>query len=70
MKLYSPVDWNDKESVIAYAKHLARTAVSDMVVFKHPSRSNYNITHAERTDRYEKAWVVLTIKPTREYSLQ
>ena len=44
------VDWNNKDSVIAYAKALARRYAdnikgSPIAVIKHPDRDNYNITH-------------------------
>jgi hypothetical protein len=45
------MDWTDLKSVIAYARRLG----PGMVVVKHDSRKNYNITHAARTDLYEIA---------------
>lgn len=55
------VDWNDKSSVIAYAK--TGGCKIPQVVLKHPDRANYNITFKERTDRYKPEWVVETINP-------
>lgn len=51
------VDYNDLESCIALAKYLEGHGVKQ-VVFKHPSRDNYNITFKSRTDRYKPEWVV------------
>lgn len=50
------VNWTDKQSVIAYAKRLGK----GMIVIKRPDRDNYNITHAERADLYQKEWVIFT----------
>lgn len=50
----SKIDWTNKNQVIEYAKRLEGAHV----VFKHPERDNYNITHLSRIDRYEKDWVV------------
>jgi hypothetical protein len=38
------LDWTDLAQVIAYAKRLG----PGMFVVKHPTRPNYNITHANR----------------------
>jgi hypothetical protein len=43
-------DWCDLPSVIAYAKRLG----PGMTVFKHVTRSNYNITHTLRRDLWDK----------------
>jgi len=48
------INYCDKEAVISYAKALGE----GMTVFKKPGRYSYNITHTERTDRYEPDWVV------------
>lgn len=48
------INYCDKDAVIGYAKRLG----PGMTVFKHPDRYSYNITHTERTDRYEPEWVV------------
>ena len=48
------MNWESRDAVIAYARRLGR----GQTVFKHPDRSNYNITHTSRFDRYEKSWVV------------
>lgn len=45
------VDWQDRESVIAYAYALG----PGMTVYKHPDRANYNITHTAQPDRW-KHW--------------
>lgn len=58
MKAKSPykINWHDLFDVIAYAKTLG----PGMVVYKHPERSNYNITFASNTERYKpKGCVVL-----------
>jgi len=60
MTINSPfkVDWNNREDVIAYAKSLRH----NQVVFKHPERTNYNITHADRfftpNSKYSISWLV------------
>lgn len=51
------INWSDLEEVKAYADGLARSGL-DQTVFKHPQRSNYNITFTQRTDRYRPDWVV------------
>lgn len=51
-------DYNDLESCIALAKYLEDKYGIKQVVFKHPSRDNYNITFKSRTDRYKPEWVV------------
>lgn len=43
------IDYTDKATVVAY---------KGKVVYKNPSRSNYNITHAARVDLYQSEWVV------------
>lgn len=43
---------------LAMVKALADQLGPGQVVYKHPNRPNYNITHAERLDRYEVEWVV------------
>jgi hypothetical protein len=48
------IDWMDKAAVVAFANRLG----TGQTVFKHPDRSNYNITHTSRTDRYHPDWVV------------
>jgi hypothetical protein len=47
-------DWLDLHKVIAYAKILG----AGQVVYKHPERRNYNVTHVTRTDIYRREWVV------------
>jgi hypothetical protein len=42
------IDWSDIKQVQEYAKYLGK----GMVVIKHATRDNYNITHASRTDRW------------------
>lgn len=51
------IDWSNKEQVVKLAHKMHRPSM-EQVVFKHPNRSNYNITHASRTDRYDPSWVV------------
>lgn len=48
------VNWYRLDEVKAYANKLG----SGQVVFKIPGNRNYNITFAERTDRYKPEWVV------------
>lgn len=55
------VDWNDKQSVVDYARRLH--CQTTMVVVKHPDRANYNICHESRKDTYQPDWVVCRIKP-------
>lgn len=43
------MNWNNLPEVIALAKKLG----PGMVVIKHSDRTNYNITHAERRDRWD-----------------
>ena len=50
------MDWTNKIEVIKYAQRLG----SGVVVYKHPSRNNFNITHSSRTDRFKKEWVVFS----------
>lgn len=60
------INWNDKASVCDYAKTLV--CDTPMVVYKHPNRRNYNITHKSRFDtcgEYKPEWRVLTVLPTR-----
>lgn len=52
------INWEDKEAVIAYAKRMQEECAVGLVVFKHPSRSNYNITFTDRSDQYDPEWVV------------
>ena len=54
------MDYKDKDQVIDWAKKLNKRVDADngTVVFKHPERDNYNITHMSRTDRYKGEWVV------------
>lgn len=52
--ILNTIDWCDEQSVVRYA----RTFKSRMTVYKHPDRSNYNITHTSRTDLYLPEWVV------------
>lgn len=40
-------DYSNLEQVINLAKRMGK----GMTVFKHPERSNFNITHTEREDR-------------------
>jgi hypothetical protein len=47
-------NFNDKDAVI----RLASSFGPGQTVFKHPDRVGFNITHTERTDRYEPEWVV------------
>lgn len=42
-------DWTNAESVIALAKRFG----PGMTVIKHVDRTNYNITHTERRDRWD-----------------
>ena len=49
------IDWNSPSSVIAMAKQLG----PGMVVVKHDTRSNYNITHRSRRDLWDKPGVTL-----------
>ena len=46
--------WLDKDKVIRYAIKLG----PGQTVFKHPDRDNYNITHTERTEQYERDWII------------
>ena len=48
------IDWKDKDNVIAYAKKLGK----GHIVFKHPSRDNYNITFVCRPDQYEGCEII------------
>lgn len=48
------VDYANRAAVIAYAKRLGK----GMTVYKHPDRTNFNITHTSRTDLYQTGWVV------------
>ena len=57
-------DWYDLESVMRYAKRMAKEANAMMIVFKHPDRDNFNIAHASKIgDHYKPSWVVEIIKP-------
>ena len=49
MDMFS-IDWTDLSAVIALADSLG----TGFVVIKHDSRSNYNITHASRPDRWNR----------------
>ena len=61
------VDWNSKSQVCEYAKRLAGSCDVTMVVYKHPSRNNYNITHLSTFERHghDKKWIVLRVPPTK-----
>lgn len=61
------VDWNDKQAVCDYVKKLAGSCDIMMVVYKHPDRRNYNITHLCTFERnnYDKSWIVLRVPPTK-----
>lgn len=48
------IDWKDKKVVIAYAKSLGE----GQLVYKDPSRDNYNITHNTRWKEINPEWVV------------
>jgi hypothetical protein len=43
------IDWTDREAVIAAALRFG----PGMLVVKHDSRANYNITHAARPDLWD-----------------
>jgi len=49
------VDWHDLRQVIMYAKPLGK----GQLVVKHASRDNYNITHATRSDLWNKPTVTV-----------
>ena len=51
------IDWMNKEQVVKLARKFHRPGL-EQVVYKNPLRSNYNITHASRTDLYDQSWVV------------
>lgn len=48
------VDYTDLKQVIAYARRLG----TGQLVYKHPDRPNYNITHNTRWKEIDPAWVV------------
>lgn len=53
------MDWSDKAAVIAAAKRMNATSrAQNVIVYKHPDRTTYNITHLSRTDLYMPDWVV------------
>ncbi len=54
----SRVNWKNLDSVIAYCKTLSKPPKFECIVVKHKNRSNYNITHASRTDLYTPDMVV------------
>lgn len=56
------IDWTDKNAVIAYAKKLG----PGQLVFKHPDRKNYNITHCTRWKDISPEWVVFETGTGRE----
>ena len=60
------INWNNKQAVCDYAKRLAGSCNVTMVVYKHPERDNYNITHMPTFERhgYPKSWIVLRVPPT------
>lgn len=51
------IDWTDREAVIEYAKKLG----VGNVVYKHPARNNYNITH-KVNDTYKSEWIVYEVE--------
>lgn len=55
------INWNDKTAVIAYANKLG----PGMLVYKDPSRPNYNITHSTRWKEIDPSWVVHETGPLR-----
>jgi hypothetical protein len=64
------INWKDKTQVCDYAKKLAGRCDTTMVVYKHPNRFNYNITHLSTFERHghDKSWIVMRVPPTRRYS--
>lgn len=42
------VDWNNRKEVLVYAKNL--NCNSPQIVYRNPSRSNYNIRHLSNKD--------------------
>ncbi|WP_292553383.1 hypothetical protein [Mesorhizobium sp.] len=46
----SKIDWTNIVDVIGYARRLG----PGQTVFKVPGRANYNITHTERRDRWDR----------------
>lgn len=63
------VNWTDKAQVCDYAKNLAGRCDTTQVVYKHPARQNYNITHLPTFERkgYNPKWIVLRVLPTRKH---
>lgn len=55
------IDWDNISEVIVYCMTLGHSSI----VFKHPDRVNYNITHKSRTDLYCTEWVIYdpTVRP-------
>ena len=49
------IDWTDINAVIAVAKQLG----PGMIVVKHDTRENYNITHTSRDDLWNKRGVTV-----------
>ncbi len=52
------IDWTNREVVIAAAKRFG----PGMLVVKHDSRANFNITHAARSDLWDKPGVAVIYK--------
>lgn len=55
------INWRDLDAVIAYAKKLGHGTI----VYKHPDRDNYNITHLSTFMKgvkagadYDEQWIV------------
>jgi hypothetical protein len=48
------INWTNKEAVIAYAKKLG----PGQLVYKDPSRPNFNIMHSTRWKEINPAWVI------------
>lgn len=48
------INWKSKDAVISYAKKLGE----GQLVYKHPDRDNYNITHNTRWKEINPEWVV------------
>lgn len=57
------VNWSNFEDVCTYADKLG----PGQLVYKHPDRNNYNITHSTRWKEINPAWVLYETKPHREY---
>lgn len=53
------VDYTNREEVCQLARDMCKKHGGEHVVFKHPDRPNYNITHKSRFDTtYPKEWAV------------